>query len=120
MVDTLAVNGDEALVGAGPPDLPSLIHLTAAEARRIPSPGAQRELKAQTGRGFDALCGPDADGADRHQTLIWMKLRRDYPGLRWDDCGEVEVEVDDDTTLAVDPTKLSDSGTSPPSAGTGA
>jgi hypothetical protein len=118
MVDTIPVNG-AAAVAAPATVLPDLIHLTAAEARRIPSPGAQRELKAQTGRSFDQLCGPDAEGADRHQTLIWMKLRRDFPGLRWDDCAEVTVEVDDDVALAVDPTKLSDFVTSPPSAGSG-
>ena len=118
MVDTSTLNGDADTVRPTAADLPEIIELTAAEARRIPSPGAQRDLKAQTGRSFDQLCGPDADGADRHQTLIWMKLRRAYPGLRWLDCAEVTVQVEEGVG-DVDPTKLSAFGTSPPSAGTG-
>ena len=85
--------------------LPELIHLATEEARRIPAPGTQRALKAETGRTFDQMCGPEADGADRIQTLIWMKLRRQYPGLRWSDCDDVDVQVEEGA-LDVDPTKL--------------
>jgi hypothetical protein len=115
MVDTVHVmNGDELVAQA----LPERVHLAAEEARRIPSPGAQRELKAQTGRGFDQLCGPDADGADRIQTLIWLKLRRQFPGLAWDACADVEVQVEEGA-LDVDPTRLVVSESSPPSADSG-
>ena len=118
MVDTLDVstNGDHDLEQHY--ELPDAIELSAAEARRIPSPGTQRALKAETGRGFDEMCGPNADGADRIQTLIWMKLRRQYPGLRWADCDGVDVEVDEGV-LDVDPTKLVVSASSPPSADSG-
>lgn len=119
MVDTasMTVNGDR------PPEvearrLPDMIQLFAAEARRIPAPGTQRDLKAQTGQTFDQLCGPEADGADRIQTLIWMKLRREFPGLRWDECADVDVQVEEGA-LDVDPTRLVGSESSPASAGSG-
>ena len=118
MVDTVelstTVNGDVTSTH----ELPALVHLAAEEARRIPSPGTQRALKAETGRAFDELCGPDADSADRFQTLIWMKLRRSIPGLRWDECADVDVQIDEDV-VAVDPTRLAGSAISPPSAGSG-
>jgi hypothetical protein len=96
-----------------PVELPELITITAAEARRIPSPGAQRALKAETGRGFDELCGPDADGADRTQTMVWMKLRKIHPALLWADCAEVSVQVEEGGALDVDPTKPGAYATSP-------
>ena len=116
MVDTDVVNGDETVTVL---ELPEVVEITAAEARQIPSPGAQRALKAETGRSFDQMCGPDADGADRSQTLIWLKLRRDRPGLRWADCDEVTIQVADGVLEAVDPTQLVASESSPLSAGSG-
>src|SRR5580765_7596502 len=92
------------------PELPELITISRAEASQIPSAGALRALKAETGKEFDQLCGADADGADRTQTLVWVKLRRTFPGLRWADCDEVTVQVEDGA-LAVDPTKLAASAT---------
>ncbi|HKE74325.1 MAG TPA: hypothetical protein VKB57_11960 [Acidimicrobiales bacterium] len=113
MVDTDIVNGDVTRV------LPDVVELHAAEARRIPAPGTQRDLRAQTGKSFEELAGPDADGADRIQTLIWIKLRRSFPGLRWDECADVDIQVEEGVLEAVDPTRLSGSATSPPSAGSG-
>jgi len=115
MVDTNVVTNGESATSVA---LPDIIEITTAEASRIPSPGAQRALKAETGRSFDELCGANADGADRTQTMIWMKLRRDRPGLRWGDCDEVTVQVDGGV-LDVDPTKLVASVISPPSADSG-
>lgn len=125
MVDTL--NGEHELVeivgaklDAPPrPALPEFIHITQAEARRIPSPGTQRALKAMTGRTYDELAGPAADAADRFQTMIWMKLRRDHPTLHWDDVEDIGVQVEEGTEL-VDPTSLVASESSPASAGSGA
>jgi hypothetical protein len=118
MVDTASVNGASADVALNVrPELPELIHLEAAEARRIPAPGTQRALKAETGRTFDELVGANADGADRIQTLIWMKLRRQFPGLRWADCDDVDVEVEEGALP--DPTSLVVSASSPPSADSG-
>jgi hypothetical protein len=119
MVDTVVVNGEHADTATAPVyELPEMIELAAAEARRIPSPGTQRALRAETGKGFDEMCGPAADGADRIQTLIWMKLRRQYPGLRWVDCADVDVQIEEGA-LDVDPTRLVASESSPPSADSG-
>lgn len=121
MVTTIAdTNGSAELAEAPPaaPELPELIHLMAGEARRIPSPGAQRALKAETGRSYDELCGPDAESADRFQTLIWLKLRRDHPGLSWAACEDVGVQVEEGV-VPVDPSQLAASASSPPSAGSG-
>ena len=98
--------------------LPALIHVSGAEMGRVPSPGTQRALKAQTGKSFDQLCGSAADGADRIQTLIWMKLRRDFPGLQWADCDDVEVQIEEGYG-DVDPTSLVGSVSLPPSADSG-
>jgi len=115
---TANTNGEVAPPPRPPPELPDLIEITAAEARRIPSPGAQRALKAETGKGFDELCGPAADGADRTQTLVWMKLRRIHPELRWGDCAEVSVQVEEGA-LDPDPTNLAGSASLPVSADSG-
>lgn len=106
MVDTM--NGQRTL--------PTVIHLNTDEARRVPSPGTQRALKAQTGRGFDELMA--GDSADRFQTQIWIKLRRDFPDLEWADCEDVELVIDD--AVAANPPSGSGSTTSPSSAGSGA
>lgn len=102
-----------------PPQLPELVVFNASESRRVPAPGTMRALKAETGRSWDELMGEDADAADRFQTMIWMKLRREHPGLRWDDCAEVAVEISDDVdpTLPVGP---GSSATSQASAASGA
>jgi len=111
----MTTNGDARVR----PVLPELLHLNAEDARRIPSPGTQRALKAETGQTYDQLCGPEADSADRIQTMIWMRLRRDHPGLRWDDCEDVEVQIEEGADLTVDPTNLAASGSLPPSAASG-
>lgn len=122
MVDTL--NGEQLAAderARRTAELPPLLHLSTDEAKRVPSPGTQRALKAETGRSFDDMVGPDADGADRFQTLIWMKLRKTFPGLRWDDCADIDVQIDDSdaAVLSVDPTNGSVSVSSPGSAGSG-
>ncbi len=117
MVDTIALNGDvEQQLGDG---LPDVITIDAADGRRIPSPGTQRALKAETGKTFDEMCGEKADGADRIQTLIWIKLRRTRPALRWGDCAEVDVIIEEGALGTVDPTKLAVSAALPPSADSG-
>jgi hypothetical protein len=115
MVETAisSVNGDTVRR-----QLPEMIRLTAAESQRIPSPGTQRALKAQTGQTWDKLVGPDADSADRVQTMIWIQLRRTYPDLRWDECDEIDVQIEEGA-LDVDPTSLGGSVSSPLSAGSG-
>src|SRR5262245_10690283 len=112
---TASTNGEQH---RPPADLPEIVTLTNEESRRIPSPGAQRAVKAETGRSYEQLCGQEAAGADRTQTLVWMKLRRRWPELRWSDCAEVSIQVDDEL-VPVDPTKLAASAPSPPSAASG-
>jgi hypothetical protein len=116
MVDTISSsvssNGQQTRV------LPDMIHLTQTESQRIPSPGTQRALKAETGRSWTDLVGPDADSADRIQTMIWIQLRRTIPDLHWDECADVDVQVEEGATI-VDPTNLGGSVSSPASAGSG-
>ena len=120
MVDS-SMNGatvlDDVVTTLGS-DLPEVLHLTSADSSRVPSPGTLRALKAQTGKGWEELMGPDADAADRFQTLIWTRLRRDRPALRWDECAEVELQIDE-TQVAPDPLDGSGSGPSPLSVGSG-
>lgn len=86
--------------------VPEFVEMTSAELQRFPSPGTQRALKAETGRDYMALVGPDADSADRTQTQVWAFLRRRIPGLRWADCEEVGMAVVDAGALPVlDPTR---------------
>lgn len=118
MVDTSLVTVSDNHQQTPARVLPELIRLTAAESQRIPSPGTQRALKAQTGRPWDSLVGPDADSADRIQTMIWIQLRRTIPDLRWDECDCVDVQVEEGA-LGLDPTKLAASVSSPPSADSG-
>jgi hypothetical protein len=103
---------------AARPQLPDLLHLTTMDAQRVPSPGTQRALKAQLGKDFGELMGADADAADRFQTIIWMTLRKTIPGLRWEECEDVELVIDDGPAT-VDPTTLGGSAALPPSAGSG-
>jgi hypothetical protein len=98
--------------------LPELLHLTTADSSRVPSPGTLRELKAQTGKSWDELMGELADPADRFQTIIWSRLRRERPGLRWDDCADVELQIDEVPTMP-DPTQPDGSGALPRSVGSG-
>lgn len=110
--------------GDGSPDsqlsLPECIAMSTGDMAKVPSPGTQRALKAETGRDFDDLVGENADGADRIQTFIWMKLRREFPGLRWDQCADVEIEINQEQAAALDPTKRVASIPSLPSAASGA
>ena len=89
--------------------------------QRIPSPGTQRALKAETGRDMLELIGDKADNADRTQTQVWIKLRRSIPDLRWSECAEVEVQYVGaaGASQLVDPSQLASSGPSPGSAGSG-
>lgn len=126
MVDTSLVSPN----GGEPPaypeadrrlsQVPESITMTSAEVQRVPSPGTQRALKAQTGRSYDELVGPDADGADRFQTFIWIKLRKSIEGLQWEYCADTEINIEDAEAFSpVDPTKLAAAATSPSSAASG-
>jgi hypothetical protein len=117
MVDTLdSVNG-AAEAPSLRAELPAELHISSAEMQRVPSPGTLRALKAMTGREYNELIG-GTDSADQFQTFIWAKLRREFPGLRWDECDEVELIIEG---AVPDPLAPSASGfaSSPRSAGSG-
>ena len=80
------------------------------------SPNEMRKLKEATGFTLDGLLGEEAEMADRMQTIVWVKLRRDgHPDLTWEEAGDVVVEF-----VAADPTSGGPSTSSPPSAASGA
>lgn len=119
MVDTSTVIHDN---GSTPPTapLPDTVAVTVAEMQQFPSPGTQRALKAETGRDYVAMVGADADSADRTQTAIWVRLRRDIPGLRWDQCEDVVLQIADADGAELDPTVPVISVPLPHSVGSGA
>lgn len=117
-MDTTTLTPPPSSNGAVTRPLPDVVHITDAEQHRIPSPGTQRALKAETGKGWDELVGPDADSADRIQTMIWIHLRKEHPGLRWDDCDEISIQIEEGPPV-VNPLGTSGSATSPLSAGSG-
>jgi hypothetical protein len=98
--------------------LPTVVHLSADDGRLVPAPGTQRLLKAQTGRAWQELMAEDGDSADRFQTIVWVKLRRDFPDLTWQECDGVDLIIDD-TPGRPDPTNPPVSTTSPSSADSG-
>lgn len=98
--------------------LPEAVTLNATDVQRMPSPGTQRALKAETGRDYLQLVGPDADSADRTQTQIWQYLRRTIPDLKWSECEDVAMILNTET-VAPDPTKLASFVPSLPSVDTG-
>ncbi|HKY66048.1 MAG TPA: hypothetical protein VJM49_06745 [Acidimicrobiales bacterium] len=119
MVDTLNLNG-AADVEPAKPELPDVVYISSVELQQFPSPGTQRTFKAMTGLDYMAAVGGDADSADRTQTQIWTHLRKKIPGLAWDDCAEIAMQlVGKDGAVVVDPTQLASSAPSPLSAGSG-
>jgi hypothetical protein len=112
-------NGNQPVAPDRRLSLPEAVTLTQTDMRRMPSPGTQRALKAETGKDFMALIGPDADNADRTQTQIWLFLRRTMPDLRWAECDGVDMIIDEAITGAMDPTRPASSEGSLPSAASG-
>ena len=64
------------------------------------SPNELRALKAETGRSMTELLGPEADDADRMQTVAWLRLRRDGNPVR---LGRVRRRRDRDQRRAARP-----------------
>ena len=116
MVDTIGVNGETPAPAPPrqPPTLPDVVEVTIAEIQQFPAPGTQRALKAELGRDYQSMVGPDADSADRTQTQVWVHLRKTVPGLRWEDCAEVAMQIAD-ADAPVNPFGPSSSATSPDS-----
>jgi len=97
-----------------PVPLPDVVTLTSVAPRF--SANELRMLKAQTGRTMEDLLGPGAEDADRWQTMAWLELRRAGHDVSWQDAGDVQVAVVDETP---DPTNGGPSTSSPGSAATG-
>lgn len=112
-------NGNQSVAPDRRLSLPDAVTLTQTDMRRMPSPGTQRALKAETGKDLMTLIGADADNADRTQTQIWMFLRRTIPDLRWAECDGVDMIIDETVTGAMDPTRPASSEVSPGSAVSG-
>lgn len=111
----------DVMMNGAPPvarELPEVVVIGAAEMQQFPSPGTQRTLKAQTGRDYMALVGPDADSADRTQTQVWVHLRKQFPDLDWHECDEVALQLGDGVS-GLDPSALASFASSPPSADSG-
>jgi hypothetical protein len=83
-----------------PEQVPAFVKFSTAGGVRF-TPNEIRALKAETGRTLTDMLGPDADDADRMQTIAWLNLRRDGNAVAWADCGDVAIEVE---TPTPDPT----------------
>jgi hypothetical protein len=75
-----------------PERLPESIVLTQTSGARF-TPNELRRLKDETGRTMTELLGPEADDADRMQTLTWLRLLRDGHTVKWDECADVAIEI---------------------------
>ena len=75
-----------------PPRTPTTVSVDVGGGVRF-SPNELRVLRAETGKGFTELMGPDAEDEDRMQTLAWLQMRRDGNPVRWDECGDIEMAV---------------------------
>lgn len=93
----------EAGIVALPTPQPNSVTFDANAGVRF-TPNELRALKAETGRSMTDLLGPDADDADRMQTIGWLNLRRQGTPRPWDECGDVSIEIQieppDPTTAA--------------------
>jgi len=68
------------------------------------TPNELRALKAESGRTFTELTGPDADDADRMQALGWLAVRRDGRPMPWAAAAELEIVFRSPEDAAPDPT----------------
>lgn len=95
--------------------LPDVLELSPDSVGLRLSPNEMRTLKEATGRTLEALLGEEAEMADRTQTIVWVRLRRDgHPDVTWEEAGDVVVEF-----VAADPTSGGPSTSSPGSADSG-
>ena len=97
-----------------PPEIPEVVVLSPDQVSMRLTPNEMRVLQKATGAGLDELLGEGAPMADRMQTIVWVKLRRDGFDVTWERAGDVIVEF-----VAEDPTKGEPSTSSPPSADSG-
>lgn len=96
--------------------LPTRVRIAGDAPLRF-TPNELAMIRAQTGQTITDLL----DGDDRWRVIAWLRLRRTgYPGVEWDQLGDLEIElVVTDTPPTPDPTDARSSTISPPSAGIG-
>jgi hypothetical protein len=75
-----------------PERMPEEVVIQATAGVRF-TPNELRALKEETGRSMTELMGPEADDADRMQTLAWLRLRRDGHPVVWEALGDIAIEV---------------------------
>ena len=95
-------------------EIPETVILSPDSISLRLTPNEMRKVAETTGQNLDALLGEDAEMADRMQTIVWIRLRREGHDLSWDQAGDIVVEF-----AAVDPTSAASSTSSPPFAGSG-
>jgi hypothetical protein len=83
-----------------PERIPEVVTVTQTSGVRF-TPNELRVLKAETGKTMTQLMGPEADDADRMQTIAWLRLRRDGHAVKWEDCGDIAIDIE---VAADDPT----------------
>jgi hypothetical protein len=107
----------DAPMHAVPDPLPASVQVAGDAPLRF-TPNELAMIRAQTGQTITDLL----DGDDRWRVIAWLRLRRiGYPGVQWDQLGDLEIElVVTATAPAPDPTVERSSMISPRSAGTGA
>ena len=80
--------------------LPEVMELSPDNVTLRLTPNEMRQAAKATGLSLDHLLGEEADMADRMQTIVWVRLRRNgYPDVSWEEAGDVVVEF-----VAPDPT----------------
>ena len=99
---------------AAPPEVPEVVVLSPDAVSLRLTPNEMRQVADATGKPLDGLLGEEAEMADRLQTIVWVKLRREGHDLTWVEAGDIIVEF-----AAVDPTSGGPSTSSPDSADSG-
>jgi len=106
--------GDPVPFPPRPRDLPQVMQLTPDNVSLRLTPNEMRVVGEATGQPLEDLLGETADMADRTQTIVWAKLRREGHDVSWEQAGDVVVEF-----VTPDPTSGGPSTSSPPSADSG-
>lgn len=110
---------ESVLNGPLPTTAPDTVRLYREDLTQIGFTGRElAAIKQHTGHTLSELLG-DEHSDDKFIVLAWLKLRREGRSIEWDAMLDVVVDFQPTESIA-DPTKPESSGTSPPSATTGA
>jgi len=97
-------------------ELDGVTVLTLRRTSRSPSAAEMREVEVLSKKPISAV---QTDLALAQQMVVWLFLRRRGVECSWADAADIVLEVQEDSTPAVDPTDAAPSRTSPPSVTTG-